>query len=138
MPFVSPLLPVLFFTLFSIRCHLTVFYLPVSSRHISVPLLFMASSSPQLWDIPPIRGTNGRRLESKENSVEANLEYSRDVRGLQVGPVPIMLWNVVFMENVQVQQRPPQIDWSPVLKATTEADMYKPFVSPSDITSCSL
>ena len=91
----------------------------------------MTSPSPR--DIPPIQGTNGYLLEGKENSVEANIEYSRSVRGLQVGPVPSELWNVVFTADIEVRQRPPKVDWSPVLKATTEADMYKPFVSALDM-----
>ena len=82
--------------------------------------------------IPPQPGKRKRSA----NCNEENLAYSNHVRGYHVGAMTIEEFRLQYTTDVQVQEPTPKVDWSSVLDATVENDMYEPFVSSGASRCC--
>ena len=76
-----------------------------------------------------IHGTQGRFLDNKQNSIEANIDYSRRVRGHYVGPMPFPLLKAAFLDDVEVRRPAPVANWAKVPNVKLEIHMYDLFVS---------
>ncbi|KIP02467.1 hypothetical protein PHLGIDRAFT_292478 [Phlebiopsis gigantea 11061_1 CR5-6] len=72
------------------------------------------SASPLQQPVTLIHGTQGRFLDSKQNSIEANLDYSRRARGHHVGPIPFQLLKAAFLDDVEVRRPAPKANWAKV------------------------
>ena len=87
------------------------------------------SAPPPQQPVALIHGTQGRFLDNKQNSIEANIDYSRRVRGHHVGPMPFPLLKAAFLEDVELRRPVPRVKWAAVPNVKLEIHMYDLFVS---------